>query len=410
MFGVSVANSDTAAFNVNRLDSIDALRGIAIVIMTLDHVRDFFHQAAMSGSPTDLNTTTVLLFMTRWITHICAPIFALTAGFGAWAWWNRGRSKKQLSSYLLMRGALLVGLELTVMQFAYAFSFPASNPIFLLVLWSLGLSMMVLAALIWLPIKLVAVLALALILLHPMIGFLGPAMTGLGPSLVDATHGVGVIQIAGKQVIAPYPVIPWAAVMALGFCLGPLLSSSQSDRSRRLLTIGMLMLLSFLVMRLLNAYGDPQPWIKQPTDIFTLLSFINTTKYPASPAFLLMTLSPAFLLLAFYDHLARRLLPLWTVVIELGRVPLVYYVAHFFCAHLIATGMAFMTYGVRAADFIWLQYPSFGGPRDRFPPDFGYSLMVTYLMWMVVLLLSGALALAYGRAKARSNNRWLSLL
>jgi uncharacterized membrane protein len=388
--------------------SIDLLRGVAIVVMTLDHVRDFVHSGAMVDSPTNLQTTTSLLFATRWITHFCAPAFALLAGLGAWLWWSRGRTRAELSRFLLVRGLLLILLELLVMQFAYAFSFPATNTVFLLVLWSLGVSMIGLAALIWLPLRVLAPAAVATMLLYPLLSLVVTDPSGAG-SLWSAIVGVGLFQIGSMPVISPYPIIPWVAVMAFGFCLGPLFAGDAAARRRWLLAIGSAAVAGFVILRLLNTYVDPAPWRWQATPMWTLLSFLNTTKYPASPAFLLMTIGPVLLFLAAAERLPagmRVLRPLQTF----GRVSLFYYVVHFYCAHFIATGLAFARYGPAAFDFATRPYPSFGGDPAFFPGGFGYGLPVVYAVWLAVLALCFPLCRIYDRLKARRSGRWLAYL
>ena len=259
-----------------------------MIIMALDHVRDFFHRGAMSGSsPSDLRVTTAALFLTRWVTHICAPVFMLTAGLGAYFYWKHGnRTKGQVSWFLVTRGLWLIFLELTLMQLAYNFDVSPGYPIFLLVLWVLGACMVALAALIWLPMPWLAALSVATIVLHHLLD---------GVQVWPLVHQVSVFQAAGRTVIAPYTLVPWVAVMALGFCMGPLLEKSPEDRRRWLLRIGWAVTIAFVVVRALNVYGDPAPWAAQALPPRTLLSFLNTTKYPPSLSFLLMTLGPALL-------------------------------------------------------------------------------------------------------------------
>src|SRR5258708_5430413 len=222
-----------------RIDSIDAVRGLIMIVMALDHVRDFIHRGAMTSSPTNLPTTTPALFMTRWVTHFCAPVFMLTAGLGAFLWWQRGRSRRELSIFLLTRGAWLIVLELTVMRLAYDFDVAQSYPVFLLVLWVLGACMILLAALVWLPIRLLAGLSIATILLHNTLDRINPSRFGVPVPLWDLLHQPGVINVAGAVVIVAYPLVPWIAVMALGFSLGPIWGMEAERRRSMLLTIGL---------------------------------------------------------------------------------------------------------------------------------------------------------------------------
>ena len=384
----------------HRLVSVDALRGLVMIVMALDHVRDFFHRAAMSGSsPTDLRVTTAALFLTRWVTHICAPVFMLTAGIGAYFYWKRGkRTKGQLSWFLVSRGCWLIVLELTVMQLAYNFDISASYPIFLLVLWVLGACMIMLAGLVWLPIPGLAVLSVAAIVFHHLWD---------GVQVWNLVHQVSVFQFAGWTVIAPYTLVPWFAVMTLGFCMGPLFERSPDDRRRWLLRTGWAAIIAFIVVRALNVYGDPAPWAAQALPPRTLLSFLNTTKYPPSLSFLLMTLGPALLALAWLE---RRELSRSNPLIVFGRVPLFYFVLHFFLAHAAAVVMAVFTHGSTAWTFMRQPVPSMGGPQTAFPPDFGYGLGVTYIAWVLVVATLYPICAWFARVKERRRDWWLGYL
>ncbi|HRP08246.1 MAG TPA: heparan-alpha-glucosaminide N-acetyltransferase domain-containing protein [Gemmatimonadales bacterium] len=386
----------------HRVASVDLLRGTVMIIMALDHVRDFIHRGAMNNSPTDLATTTPILFMTRWITHICAPAFALTAGLGAWFWWQKGRSRAELSRFLASRGIWLMLLEVTVMRLGYYFNLSLEYPVFLLVFWSLGLSMVALAALVWLPMRLLTVLSVVTMLFHPLLDGLD-----LSGWLWNVVHQVGAFQAGRVTVITPYPLIPWVAVMAFGFSLGPLFRLDPVERRRRLVWLGSAAVVGFVVLRAINGWGDPVPWSSQQSPAFTALSFLNTSKYPASPSFLLMTLGPALLLLAAFDRAkSGRNSP----ALIFGRVPLFYYMVHFFLAHVIATLLALAHYGSTALDFIFRPYPSLGGAAEAFPAGFGYSLGIAYLVWLLVLLVSYPLCRWYAGVKARRDDWWLKYL
>jgi uncharacterized membrane protein len=381
----------------NRLTSVDALRGGVMIVMALDHVRDFIHRGAMaSQSPTDLATTTPLLFMTRWVTHFCAPVFMFTAGVGAYYYWKgSGRTRGQLSTFLLTRGLWLALLEVTVMRLAYNFNLDQSIPVFLLVLWGLGLSMIVLAALVWLPIPLLWVISVATIVLHHLVGG-GPVI-----------HRVGAIPFAGHLFIAPYPLIPWVAVMALGFCFGPVLQMPADQRRRVLLRLGIAITAAFLLVRGLNGYGDPLRWAWQPTATNTVLAFLNTAKYPPSLAFLLMTIGPALIALATLDRMTFiRTNPL----IVFGRVPLFYFVLHFNAAHAAAFLLAIVTYGGAAFSFMWQPVPSMGGPAQAFPPNFGWDLWVAYAVWIAIVVGLYPLCRWFAALKERRRDWWLSYL
>jgi uncharacterized membrane protein len=378
----------------DRLTSIDALRGLIMIVMALDHVRDFTHRGAMLFNPADLSRTNVFLFFTRWITHFCAPVFVFTAGMGAYFWWSHGRTRPQLSRFLATRGLWLILLELIVMRFAYYFNLASRYPVLLLVLWMIGLGMIGLAALVWLPMPVLAVLSVAGILAHNAFD----RVTG-GP-LVTVLHRPGAIPLAGFTFLTPYPLIPWVFVMAAGFCF--------ARGFRRLsLPVGVAATVAFVALRAANVYGDPVLWSAQKSSVFTLLSFLNCTKYPPSLLFLLMTLGPALILLAWFDR--RNLSPSNPLVIY-GRVPLLYFIAHFLLAHLAGTLLMLARYGAAALPLIGRPFPSMLGPDPAFPADFGWPLWVTYAVWVSVVLILYPLCRWYANLKATRKSWWLSYL
>lgn len=384
-----------------RLTAIDAVRGLVMIIMALDHVRDFIHRSAMSFSPTDLARTTPLLFFTRWITHFCAPVFVFTAGMGAFFWWRHGRTRRQLSGFLVTRGLWLVILELTVMRLAYYFNLSARYPVLLLVLWVIGLAMIGLAALVWLPFPALAAVSIATIALHNLADGVkdGPLWTVL--------HRPGAIPLGGITFVIGYPLIPWIAVMAAGFCCGRIFLMSPPARRRVLVTMGIAAMVAFVVIRAVNVYGDPSRWSVQRSGVFTVLSFLNCTKYPPSLDFLLMTLGPALLALAWFD---RRPPAATGPLVIFGRVPLFYFVLHFLAAHTIAVLLALMRYGSAAFPLMFEPFPSVGGRRDLFPPDFGYPLWAAYAVWATVVVLMFPLCRWYAKVKATGRSWWLSYL
>jgi uncharacterized membrane protein len=392
----------------HRVESIDALRGLVMVIMALDHVRDFVHRGAMSGSPTDLATTTPALFFTRWVTHFCAPSFMLTAGLGAYLWWRRGRTRRELSVFLLTRGAWLVVLEVTIMRLAYNFNLSLDYPVFLIVLWVLGLCMIGLAPLVWLPIPWLAGLSLAVVLLHNALDGLPAARFGALAPVWHLLHQPGVFRLGGLTFVVAYPLVPWIAVMALGFCAGPVFLRDRPARRRFLLLAGLAATLAFFVVRGLNGYGDPLPWAAQPRAGFTVLSFLNTTKYPPSLAFLRMTLGPALMLLAWFDR-PGGLTPSNPLVV-FGRVPLFYFVAHFYAAHAAAVVLSLLRYGASSWRFAVHPVPSMGGPVALFPPDFGWNLPVVFAVWLGVVLALYPVCRRFAALKAVRRDWWLSYL
>ena len=397
----------TTSEPAGRVGAIDAVRGAVMILMALDHVRDFIHRSAMSASPTDLATTTPALFLTRWVTHFCAPVFMFTAGLSAFLWWQRGKTKRQLSAFLLTRGLWLVVLELTAMRLAYDFDFSQRYPILLLVLWVLGACMIGMSALVWLPVRILAVLSVAAIVLHNSHDGINASQLGEAARLWNLIHQPGAFRVAGTVVIVGYPLVPWIAVMALGFSFGRVFLQEPSARQRYLVISGAVATLGFLVIRGLNIYGDPAPWSTQSSATLTVLSFLNTTKYPPSLVFLLMTLGPALLVLAWVDRLAPGSSNPFVV---LGRVPLFYFVTHFYAAHAIAAFLAYLRYGPAALTFIFNPVPSMGGPRELFPSAFGYDLWVVYVVWALVVLGLYPACRWFAAVKAHRRNWWLSYL
>jgi uncharacterized membrane protein len=392
--------------DTRRVPAIDALRGAVMVIMALDHVRDFIHRGAMADSPTNLATTTPILFMTRWVTHVCAPVFMVTAGLGAYLWWANGRTRPQLSWFLLTRGLWLIVLELTVMRFAYSFTL-SDYPVLLLVLWGLGLSMVTLAALVWVPIRWLTIGSLATIALHNGVDGVSARQFGEAAGFWNLLHQPGPFRFLGGFFIVGYPLVPWVAVMAAGFCSGPLFRLDPPARQRILVRTGLAAILAFVTIRALNGYGDPVPWSSQRSTLYTALSFLNTSKYPPSLDFLLMTLGPALLVLVWFDR--RQLGPSNALVI-FGRVPLFYFVLHFYLAHVAAAVLAGLRYGRSSLTYLFQPVPSMGGPAALFPPDFGYGLWVAYAVWAVVVVALYPACRWFAGIKARRRDWWLGYL
>ncbi len=391
----------------SRLSSIDTLRGMVMVIMALDHVRDFFHASALSFSPTDLTRTTPVLFFTRWITHFCMPVFMFAAGMGAFLYGKRVHSRGQLSRFLSTRGVWFIVLELTVMRLAYDFSFSLRFQFLLLILWIFGVCMIVMAALVHLPVRWLAVLSLAVILLHNCLDGIQSSRFGSGAWAWDLLHQPAAFPFAGETFLAPYPIVPWVAVMAAGYCFGQVFSLEPAVRRSLMLRIGLVSSIAFLVIRAINLYGDPAPWAHQKSTVFTVLSFLNCTKYPASLDFVLMTLGPAILLLAYFDG---RSFKASNSIIVFGRVPMFYFVLHFYLIHTLAVLAAWLRYGTSAGRFTFSLVPSMGGPRDLFPANFGYPLWVVYGVWILTVTLLYPLCRWFAKVKASRHDWWLSYL
>jgi len=384
----------------SRVASIDALRGLVMILMALDHTRDFFGATAVS--PTDLTRTTAALFLTRWITHICAPTFFLLTGTSAYLTLGR-RTVPQLSRLLVTRGLWLIALELTVARcFGYQFNVDYRLTL-LVVLWALGWSMIGLGALVRLPPSAVAAIGAGMIAFHNLLDPIRPAALGAFAPLWSILHAPGVVlSTPAHTVFVAYPLIPWVGVTAVGFGLGALYAQHGDRRRRILLVVGVTLTTAFLVLRAINVYGDPVRWSTQPSAVFTTLSFLNATKYPPSLLFLLMTLGPAALVLRSIDARTPAFLSPSRVY---GKVPLFYFVGHLTLIHLLAVAVCYARYGTAH----WM----FESPRpDQYPitppPGWGYSLPAVYALWITVVVLLYPACRWYAAIKAQRGAWWIS--
>lgn len=378
-----------------------------MIIMALDHTREFLHAEAMHFSAEDLARTTAPLFLTRWVTHLCAPVFFATAGMAAGLRLARGGSKAALSRYLVTRGLWLIAVELVVMRLAMNFTFDLRYPVFLIILWALGWSMVALAGLIHLPARVVGIVGLAVVVGHNTLDAVPASVFGPLAWLWHVLHQPGLIAIGPISAIAGYPVLPWAGVMALGFWASGIYAWTPERRAQTLRMFGLTALGGFAVLRAWNGYGDPAPWSPQASPVMTLVSFLNTTKYPPSLIFVLMTLGPAALLLAWLE---RAMLGARHPFVVFGRVPFAYYVVHFWLLHVAAALAAFLRYGGATWDFVWHPLPSMGGAREMFPADLGYSLGLVYVAWFVLVTALYPACRWLAEVKARRRDWWLSYL
>lgn len=379
-----------------RLTSIDLVRGLVIVVMAIDHVRDMLGGARFD--PADLTRTTPALFFTRWITHLCAPAFLFLAGTGAFV---SRKPPSSLSRFLLTRGLWLLFIELTVLKLGWSFNLnPYSTG--LQVIWAIGWSMIVLAGLVWLPLPAVGLFGAAMIATHNLFDGIaaGPLLSRRGGDAVFVGTLRDLLVSFLHQYNAPiiYPVIPWIGVMALGYASGPVLLLESRRRRRVLIALGALLCATFLVVRGLNGYGDPHPWSGQRNSLFTAMSFLNTTKYPPSLDYLLMTLGPVLLLLAAAEKLRGPLADALTVF---GRVPFFFYVLHVYVIHAAAVALGVWT-GFGAKPFL--------EPWPRFPKSFGLPLAGVYLAWILVLLALYPACRWFAGVKATRRDWWLRYL
>ncbi len=382
-----------------RVEAIDIVRGLAIVLMTLDHARVYLLAARID--PTDLDRTTTSLFLTRWVTHFCATAFVFLSGTSAYLS-ARGRARGVLARSLLKRGLWLVILELTLVHFAWFFSF-TYRIVFLQVIWAIGWSMMGLAALVYLSPTAVTTIGITILALHNIVNQLAGSLPAPLHFLWKAVHEPGMLEIVpGHRIVSTYPVLPWLGVMAVGYGLGAVLLRDRVRLRRRALMLGTVLTVSFLSLRGLHL-GDPHPWPSGSGSVHTILSFLNCCKYPPSPAFVLMTLGPTLLALGLWARPAGRL---GRVLAQFGRVPLFFYLVHLLVVHAVALALAYLRHGASPG---WLEYPLFF-PAQQLPAGYGFRLPVVYLTWVAVLVPLYFVARWFAGVKQRRGRWWLSYL
>jgi uncharacterized membrane protein len=389
--------------STKRITSVDLLRGFVMVIMALDHTRDFFHINAQTGNPLDLNTTTPILYFTRWITHLCAPTFVFLSGVSAYLQVAR-KSKKELSIFLITRGLWLILMELTIINFAFTFDIYFST-FTLEVIWAIGISMVILGLVIWLPFEIILVLGLLIVLGHNSLDFYERKQTGQLSVSYNLVHRVGFHPLGGGfRLLILYPFLAWSGLMMLGYCLGKVLRNDNAVYRKKFLVItGLSVITLFIVNRFINVYGDPVPWSSQKNGFYTFLSFMNANKYPPSLDFLGMTIGPSLLLLAWWDTIQNKFTRIISVY---GRVPFFYFVVHFFILHFIAAILYFLrghTYTEAMADENII--------TKFVKPGEGFSLGIVYLIWIGLVVLMYPLCKAYDRYKTKhKEKKWLSYL
>jgi uncharacterized membrane protein len=374
-----------------RLQSIDILRGLVIMLMALDHVRDYFTNTRFIAL--DATQITVPIFFTRWITHFCAPTFIFLAGVSAYLVSLRC-SRSELRRFLLTRGLWLIFLEVTVVSFAWGFGSMYSVGIVLQVIWAIGASMVLMAALVNLPIGVLATIGVVMIAGHNLLDGFMPTPGTAGAAIWTFLH----LQAPIAPFFVVYPLIPWVGVMALGYVAGQLFEMESAQRRRILLIAGCSALVTFVLLRFTNVYGDPQRWVHSPDLVRSLLSFLNVEKYPPSLLYLLVTLGAAALLLAKFENVQGK----WAEVLQtFGRVPLFFYVLHILLAHGAAGLIAMaMGYGTRVLNAIFL----------TLPPDWGFDLPVIYLGWILVLVTLYPACRWFAGVKQRRRDWWLAYL
>jgi uncharacterized membrane protein len=374
-----------------RSAAIDLVRGTVMVLMVLDHARDFFF--GFDPDPTDLATTTPILFATRWVTHFCAPGFVLLAGTAAYLY-GRANGAAALRRFLFTRGLWLVLLEVTVVRLGWAPD-PLYRFTLLQVIWAIGWSMVLLALPSALPPRVLAAAGLAIAVLHNLLDPIDADSLGGGWSFAWSVlhESNGFEPIEGHYVVVGYPIVPWVGVMALGMGLGEIFTRPPEVRRRATLVLGLATIAAFAIVRGLNVYGDPVPWSVQRTALFTIASFLDCEKYPPSLAYLLMTLGPLLVLLSVFERvrppeILRR--PLETF----GRVPLFFYVAHLFLLRAAGIFSAYLRFGVEGFD-----------PEGHAGVP-GLPLWGAYLAWAIALAALYPACAWYADLKRRRAKDW----
>jgi uncharacterized membrane protein len=384
---------------VTRITSIDLLRGLIMIIMALDHTRDYFHKDAFLFDPLDLEKTSVLLFFTRWITHFCAPIFVLLAGTSAFLSGQK-KTKKELSIFLVKRGCWLIFLELTVVNFSWFFNIHFSF-ILLAVIWALGVSMICLAALIHLPRKWLLVVSLLLICAHNLLDGVHHYQNDATGFIWGLLHDSKIYTTPYGNIFEGYPVIPWIGVMALGYYMGAFFAKDFDVQKRKkiLITLGCLSWIAFILLRTINIYGNIKPWANQPSMAFSILSFINVSKYPPSLDYLLVTEGFAFIFLGLTENISNRITKIISVY---GRVPMFYYILHIYMIHLVAMAAAVFT------GFPWTAMTGFTSWISNSPQltGYGFSLGVVYVIWISIVIILYPLCKKYDRYKSSHRDKW----
>ena len=377
----SIAKAPQASAGLRaRIQAIDLLRGSVMALMALDHTRDFFDGSGFN--PRDV--TDPALFLTRWITHFCAPTFIFLAGLSAYLY-GLGRSVAELRRFLFFRGLWLILIEFTLVRFGWTFDLGFLHGSVAGVIWVIGASMVALAALVYLPRFTIVVVALAMIAGHNLLDGIRPGDLGVAGSVWHVLHQPGRVHLGdGISVFVLYPLIPWVGVMAAGYVLGPVMQLEAAPRRRWLLCLGAAITIGFVLLRATNFYGDPAPWTVQETPLATVLSFLNCEKYPPSLLFLMMTLGPALMLLAVFDYVRGQLAG-WLVTF--GQVPFFFYVVHLYVIHGLAV----------AASLAMTNSPDL-------------SLPGVYLVWLLVLVLLCPLCRWFTGLKQRRSEWWWSYL
>lgn len=383
-----------------RIATIDILRGLVIVIMALDHIRDYVHISGFAVDPIDFHQSNPILYATRWITHLCAPTFIFLAGVSAWLTGVRWNDKGKLSRFLLTRGLWLIFLEVTVVGFGWSFWFPM--PVFLAIMWAIGWSMIALSALVFLPRQVVLAVGLVITLGHNLLDGVNPAQLGGWAPLWHFLFVPNIYKAGGFDILLFYPVLPWIGVIALGYGLGDLFLSQKRDRWLGL--IGAAMLAAFLALRYTNLYGNPRPWAVQDTLANSVMDFMNVAKYPPSLLYVCATLGIVLLLTPWLDRLPSKLAGFFRTF---GAVPMMAYLAHLYIMHAVSIAAHLIAGKSLNGQFNSIWY-AMTQPDDMKGTDM--PLWVVYVCWAVVIALVYPICRYWQGLKARRRDWWLSYL
>jgi len=384
-----------------RINSIDLLRGIVMVIMALDHVRDFFHNDVYLHNPLDLKTTTPILFFTRWITHFCAPIFLFLAGISAYLM-SLKKTKNELSLFLIKRGIWLILVEMIIVTLGITFNLSYAV-IILQVIWAIGISMLILGILVRLPFTIILIISICIVFGHNLLDYPEAAHHYQVGFLWDLIHNgrFSFYPFAkGHGILIAYAFLPWTGIMLLGYCMGKLFEPSIDPlwRKKILIYSGSGLIILFIVVRLINHYGDPVPWSVQRNGIYSFLSFINVNKYPPSLLYISLTIGTALIFLAITENLNNKITSIFIIY---GRVPFFYYVIHFYLIHILdVIVLLFAGYNMKQIIV----------PNVPFHPEFGFDLGIVYLIWIFVVIVMYPLCKWYNRYKSTHRQWWLSYL
>jgi len=377
-----------------RIESIDLLRGIVMIIMALDHVRDYFHADAFLFNPTDLSQTNGFIFFTRWITHFCAPVFIFLTGLSAYIN-GQNIGKKELSAFLLKRGFWLVILEFTVVNFGWLFNIHF-HYFALSVIWVIGICMMVLGILVYLPKPLVWVIGISIFIFHNLIDFIKIP----DDSFINFFFKRKFYHTDFANIQTVYPIIPWIGIITLGYCFGEFYNKNfdPARRKKILLYAGLISTFLFIIIRFINIYGDPSFWSSQASAFFTFLSFLNTTKYPPSLLYSLMTLGPALIFLALSENISNLLS---NKIITIGRVPMFFYIIHIYTIHLLAIIIINFT-GFSWSEMILSKFVT----ANENLKGYGFSLGIVYLIWIILIIAIYPLCKLYENYKRNNKDKW----